>query len=63
MRAIIIGSMGAVVGSMGTINGSIISSMGAKGGSMVGSLTLEDDSKWLDGPILGKPGRLEGVEC
>jgi hypothetical protein len=42
--------------------------LGAVGGSMVGNLTLEDGSKWLDGPILGKPGWLrvpgwlEGVE-
>ena len=31
-------------------------------GSMVGNLMLEDDSKWLEGLILGAAGRLDGAE-
>jgi hypothetical protein len=65
-KGAVVGLMGAVVGSMGAVVGSkgpVVSSMlGAVGGSMVGNLTLEDDSKWLDGPILGAAGRLDGAE-
>ena len=65
-KGAVVGSMGAVEGSMGAVVGSkgaVVSSMlGAVGGSMVGNLTLEDDSKWLDGPILGAAGRLDGAE-
>jgi hypothetical protein len=58
MEAIVISSMGAVclvrasVGLMGVI---VVV-------SMVGNLMLEDDSKWLDGLILGTAGQLEGAE-
>jgi uncharacterized membrane protein YeaQ/YmgE (transglycosylase-associated protein family) len=31
-------------------------------GSMAGNLTLEDDSKWLEGLILGLAGRFDGAE-
>jgi len=31
-------------------------------GSMVGNLMLEDDSKWLEGLILGAVGRFDGAE-
>jgi hypothetical protein len=31
-------------------------------GSMVGNLMLEDDSKWLEGLILGAAGRFDGAE-
>jgi hypothetical protein len=36
--------------------------IGLKGGSMVGNLMLEDDSKWLEGLILGAAGRFDGAE-
>jgi hypothetical protein len=58
IEAIVISSMGAVcllrasVGLMGAI---VV-------GLMVGNLMLEDDSKWLDGLILGAAGQLEGAE-
>ncbi len=58
MEAIVISSMGAVclvrasVGLMGAIMVGLI----------VGNLMLEDDSKWLDGLILGAAGQLEGAE-
>ncbi len=35
--------------------------IGLKVGSMVGNLMLEDDSKWLEGLILGAAGR-DGAE-
>jgi hypothetical protein len=31
-------------------------------GSMAGNLMLEDDSKWLEGLILGAAGQLDGAE-
>ena len=34
--------------------------IGLIAGSMAGTLTLEDDSKWLDGLMLGEADRLEG---
>ncbi len=58
MEAIVISSMGAVclvrasVGLMGAI---VV-------GSIVDNLMLEDDSKRLDGLILGAAGQLEGAE-
>jgi hypothetical protein len=49
--------MGASVGLMGAFVGgsmvAIVGSMRSVVGSMVGSLMLEDDSKWLDGLIFG----------
>jgi hypothetical protein len=51
MGAVSVDSMGAIIGSMGAVEG-----------SMMDIMTLEDDFKWLDGPILGKPGWLEGAE-
>ena len=36
--------------------------IGLKVGSMVGNLMLEDDSKWLEGLILGVAGRFDGAE-
>ena len=36
--------------------------IGLKVGSMVGNLMLEDDSKWLEGLILGAAGRFDGAE-
>jgi hypothetical protein len=58
MEAIVISLMGAVclvrasVGLMGAI---VV-------GLIVGNLMLEDDSKWLDGLILGAAGQLEDAE-
>ena len=43
------------LGLLGPIIGLIV-------GSMVGNLTLEDDSKWLEGLILGLEGRFDGAE-
>jgi hypothetical protein len=36
--------------------------IGLKVGAMVGNLMLEDDSKWLEGLILGAAGRFDGAE-
>ena len=36
--------------------------IGLKVGSMVGNLMLQDDSKWLEGLILGAAGRFDGAE-
>jgi hypothetical protein len=44
-----------VGGLVGSVIGSIV-------GSMAGNLMLEDDSKWLEGLILGAAGWLDGVE-
>ena len=61
-------AMGGFVGSMRALAGLVIA-VGLMGpviglivGSMVGNLMLEDDSKWLEGLILGAAGRLDGVE-
>ena len=43
------------IGLMGPIIGLIV-------GSMVGNLMLEDDSKWLEGLILGAAGQFDGAE-
>jgi hypothetical protein len=43
------------LGLLGPVIGLIV-------GSMAGNLMLEDDSKWLEGLILGAAGRLDGVE-
>jgi hypothetical protein len=56
-----VGLMRALVGLviavdlMGPVIGSIV-------GTMVGNLMLEDDSKWLEGLILGAAGWLDGAE-
>ena len=61
-------AMGGFVGSMRALAGLVIA-VGLMGpviglivGSMVGNLMLEDDSKWLEGLILGAAGRLDGAE-
>ncbi len=53
MRALV--GLVIAVGLMGPVIGSIV-------GSMAGNLMLEDDSKWLEGLILGAAGRLDGAE-
>ena len=53
MRALV--GLVIALGLLGPIIGLIV-------GSMAGNLTLEDDSKWLEGLILGVAGRFDGAE-
>ena len=53
MRALV--GLVIALGLLGPIIGLIV-------GSMAGNLTLEDDSKWLEGLILGLAGRFDGAE-
>ncbi len=53
MRALV--GLVIAVGLMGPVIGLIV-------GSMAGNLMLEDDSKWLEGLMLGAAGRLDGAE-
>ena len=55
MEAIVISLMGIIISLMLPAVGLIV-------GLMVGNLKLEDDSKWLDGLILGTAGRLDDAE-
>jgi hypothetical protein len=61
-------AMGGFVGSMRALVGLVIAVylmgpvIGLIFGSMAGNLMLKDDSKWLEGLILGAAGRLDGVE-
>ena len=43
------------LGLLGPVIGLIV-------GSMAGNLMLEDDSKWLEGLILGAAGRFDGAK-
>ena len=53
MRALV--GLVIALGLLGPVIGLIVGSMG-------GNLTLEDDSKWLEGLILGLAGRFDGAE-
>jgi len=53
MRALV--GLVIALGLLGPVIGLIV-------GSMAGNLTLEDDSKWLEGLILGLAGRFDGAE-
>ncbi len=53
MRALV--GLVIAVGLMGPVIGLIV-------GRMAGNLMLEDDSKWLEGLILGAAGWLDGAE-
>ena len=53
MRALV--GLVIALGLLGPVIGLIV-------GSMAGTLTLEDDSKWLEGLILGLAGRFDGAE-
>ncbi len=53
MRALV--GLVIAVGLMGPVIGSIV-------GLMAGNLMLENDSKWLEGLILGAADRLDGAE-
>jgi hypothetical protein len=53
MRALV--SLVIALGLLGPVIGLIV-------GSMAGNLMLEDDSKWLEGLILGAAGRIDGAE-
>ena len=53
MRALV--GLVIALGLLGPVIGLIL-------GSMAGNLTLEDDSKWLEGLILGVAGRFDGAE-
>ena len=53
MRALV--GLVIALGLLGPVIGLIV-------GSMAGNLTLEDDSKWLEGLILGVAGRFDGAE-
>ena len=53
MRALV--GLVIALGLLGPVIGLIV-------GSMAGNLTLEDDSKWLEGLILGVAGRFNGAE-
>ncbi len=64
LAAMVATAMGGFVGLMRAIVGLMIAVglMGPVIGSIVGNLMLEDDSKWLEGLILGPAGRLDGAE-
>jgi hypothetical protein len=53
MRALV--GLVIALGLLGPVIGLMI-------GSMAGNLMLEDDSKWLEGLILGAAGRFDGAE-
>ena len=53
MRALV--GLVIALGLLGPVIGLIV-------GSMAGNLMLEDDSKWLEGLILGAAGRFDGAE-
>ena len=53
MRALV--GLVIALGLLGPVIGLIV-------GPMAGNLTLEDDSKWLEGLILGVAGRFDGAE-
>mgnify|MGYP006154376943 FL=1 len=53
MRALV--GLVIALGLLGPVIGLIV-------GSMAGNLMLEDDSKWLEGLILGVAGRFDGAE-
>jgi hypothetical protein len=53
MRALV--GLVIALGLLGPVIGLIV-------GSMAGNQTLEDDSKWLEGLILGVAGRFNGAE-
>ena len=53
MRALV--GLVIALGLLGPVIGLVV-------GSMAGNLTLEDDSKWLEGLILGLAGRFDGAE-
>ena len=53
MRALV--GLVIALGLLGPVIGLIV-------GSMAGNLMLEDDSKWLEGLILGAAGRFNGAE-
>ncbi len=53
MRALV--GLVIALGLLGPVIGLIV-------GSLVGNLMLEDDSKWLEGLILGAAGRFDGAE-
>ena len=53
MRALV--GLVIALGLLGPVIGLIV-------GSMAGNLMLEDDSKWLEGLILGAAGQFDGAE-